>query len=347
MEEQAKIKVGVIGAGAIAEHCHLDGYSRLKDVEIAALADIDPRRLAEMAERFSVGETYSDWRELVARPDLAAVSICTPNYLHAEMAIAAAEAGKHVLCEKPMAVTVEEAARMKAAAERAGVKLMVGFTHRYFKHNQVAKRLLEEGVIGQPLIIRCRFAHDGPYNSWSAKTDWFFDPVRAGGGALLDMGIHAIDLMRYFMGDIVSVSGTVANVKKPIQVEDTALGIYGFESGAVGYMEVSWSSLEGILGVELYGTEGSLVIDYTTPLKVYTEKGTGAGPKGWVQPVDCQGGGWTAEMAHFVECLREDKAPLTGADEGIAGLRAALATYESAASGRRIDLSSACQKAGR
>jgi predicted dehydrogenase len=338
VDQQPKLKVGVIGAGAIAELCHLDGYARQADVEIAALADIDAGRLAEMAGKFKVGATYLDWRELVARPDLDAVSICTPNYLHAEMAVAAAEAGKHVLCEKPMAVTLDEAERIKAGAERAGVKLMVGFTHRYIAHNQKGKELLEAGVIGRPLVVRCRFAHDGPYNSWSAKTDWFFNRKQAGGGALLDMGIHAIDLMRYFCGDIVSVSGTVGNVKKQISVEDFALGTYAFKSGAIGYMEVGWSSLDGILGLEIYGTEGSLIIDYTTPLKVYTEKGTGVGPKGWIQPSGASGGGWSAEMAHFVECLREDKAPETGAAEGIEALRIALATYESAASGRRVEL---------
>ncbi|MGE5623834.1 MAG: Gfo/Idh/MocA family protein, partial [Methanocella sp.] len=170
------------------------------------------------------------------------------------------------------------------------------------------------------------------------RTDWFFNREQAGGGALLDMGIHAIDLMRYFCGDMVSVSGTVGNVKKQIPVEDFALGTYAFKSGAMGYMEVSWSSLDGVLGLEIYGTEGSMVIDYTTPLRVYTEKGTGAGPKGWIEPSGTSGGGWSAEMAHFVECLREDKAPMTGAAEGIAALSVALATYESAASGRRVEL---------
>jgi predicted dehydrogenase len=337
--EQRRITVGVIGAGAIAEHCHLAGYAREKEVEIAALADIDPQRGAALAEKFAVPATYTDWRELVARPDLDAVSICTPNYLHAEMAIAAAEAGKHILCEKPMALTLAEAVSMKEAADRAGVKLMVGLTHRFLTFNQKGKELIEGGAIGRPLIIRSRFAHDGPYSSKYARTDWFFHQEQAGGGALLDMGVHAIDLMRWFLGDITSVTGTIGNVKKQIPLEDTALATFTFQSGALGYMEVGWSSLTGVLGVEVYGTEGTLVIDYTTPLKLYTEKGERlTGSKGWIYPVGIGGGGWEAEMAHFVECLRKDQPPRTGAAEGIEGLRVALAIYESAATGRRVEL---------
>lgn len=334
MSETKKVRVGVIGCGAIAEHAHLAGYSLIPDqVEIVALADPLQERLDAMAAKYNVSNLYRDYNELLARPDIDAVSICTPNYLHAPLAIAAARAGKHVLGEKPMALTLEEADQMAKAAQEAGVILMIGFTHRYYNFNQKAQQMVKDGSIGKPYVIRVRFAHDGPYNSWSAKTDWFFNPVQAGGGALLDMGIHAIDICSYYLGEIKSVSAEMATLGKPIQVEDTAILTLTFANGAVGYIEVGWSSQAGPLGLEIFGSEGTLVVDYSTPIRLYSKK-TGE----WSQPEGLSGGGWDAEMAHFIDCVRTGKRPLTTEVEGKQALRVALAAYESSKKGCKVAL---------
>lgn len=333
-----KIRIGVIGCGAIAEHAHLAEYAALKDVEIAALADIHTGRLEEMSRKFGVERTYTDYRELLAQKDLDAVSICTPNYLHAEMAIAAAEAGKHVLTEKPMAVTLDEARAMIAAAEKNHVTLMVGFTHRFYNYIRKAKEMLEGGFIGKPVMIKGRFAHEGPYTSWSAKSDWFFDKTKAGGGALLDMGIHGIDLFRYFGGEIKTVTGQIGNVAKNIAVEDAALMTMTFASGAMGALEVGWSSKRGSMGIEIYGTEGTILVDYTTPFKLLSEREVFGKVKGWIYPDNVGGGGWDKEMEHFVECVREGKKPFTSGEDGLAALKVALAVYESARTGRTLQL---------
>ncbi len=344
-----KLKVGVIGCGAIAKYAHLPGYAQFDDVEIAALADINKKRLQEMAETFGVKESglYTDYLELLERDDIQAVSICTPNYLHAEMTIAAAEAGKHILCEKPMAMTVEEAVKMIEATEKAGVTLMMGFSHRFQNFNQLAKKLVDQGLIGDLFMIRVRFAHEGPYTSWYATSDWFFNPREAGGGALLDMGIHAIDICRWFGGEITSISAKIATLKKDIDAEDNAIALLTFPGKCLGYFEVGWTSKPGFTGIELYGSEGSMIIDYATPIKVLTTKdwpeeveaSLKRGMMGkWYYPKGVEGGGWLVEVAHFVKCLKENKKPLTTGEDGLAAVKVAKAAYDSALSGKVVEI---------
>jgi len=329
----SKLGVGVIGCGAIGRTCHLRGYEALPDeVQILAVADVNEVRAKEAAERFDVPAVYTDYHHLLSREDIDAVSIATPNYLHAQQAIDALRAGKHVLCEKPMALDLESAQAMIEAATENDRQLMVGFTHRFHNFIRRAKELLESGTIGRPFMMRIRFAHEGPYTSWTAMSDWFFDPAKAGGGALLDMGIHAIDLFRYLLGDPLSISAQVATLVKDIAVEDNAIGVMTFPGQCMGYFEVGWTSKEGFLGVEVYGTEGSMIIDYVTPIRLFTSEG------GWQEITDCLGGGWPAEVAYFVHCLREGKEVWPTGKDGLAALKIALAAYESSKGGRVISL---------
>lgn len=337
--------MGIIGCGAIAENVHLPGYKRLPDlVEVVALCDIDMQILRDVGERYGVNDRYSDWRELVAREDIDVVSVCTPNYLHTEQTIAALKAGKHVLCEKPMATSVPDAQAMIRASEESGKKLFVGFTHRFMNHNVKAKEMVDAGIIGEPYIMRIRFSHDGPYKSWSAKTDWFFDPQRAHGGALLDMGIHAIDLMRWFFGEVTAVTATCGTYVKDIAVEDTAVLTLEFGPKKIGYIEVGWSTKPGAIGFELYGTEGTLINDYSTPLRLYLEQGQAKVfavddyAAGWTEITDCQGGGWDTEIEAFVQSILEDRLISTGGEAGLAAVAVAEAAYESARLGKRIEL---------
>ncbi len=238
-----KIGIGVIGCGAIAVEAHLPNYAADGRARLVAVADVDRARAEEAAARFGVPHIYEDYRELLARGDIEAVSICTPNDVHAEQAIAAAQAGKHILCEKPMAISLEQAEAMIAAASAAGVQLMVGFTHRFYSFNERAAALIAEGAIGKPYTVRVRFAHRGPYESWSARSDWFFDRRRAGGGAVLDMGIHALDLTRFLLGEeIESIWASIATLAHPIEAEDAAVLCLQLTGGALGYIETGWHS---------------------------------------------------------------------------------------------------------
>ena len=337
-----KLKAAVIGCGAIAQHCHLPGYAEHPDVTILAAADVEPARLDEARSKFKARNVYLDYDEMFkAHEDLDLVSVCTPNYLHVDAVTKAARAGCHVFCEKPMALTVEDAERMIEAVRANDVRMMLGFSHRFKRGNQEAKRLIEEGQIGRPFMVRVRFAHEGPSPGW-AMSDWFYDPDKAGGGACLDMGIHAYDLCEYFLGPITSVQAAIKTIVKDIRVDDNAVLLFEFASGALGYVEVGWTSKPGFLGAEIYGTEGSIIVDYDQGLFLVSGKASADVRKEGTQrkklAVVVGAGGWDVEVEEFVRCIQE-KTPFTaGAAEGLTSLRIALAGYESSRTGRKVVL---------
>ncbi len=323
--ETRPLRVGIIGAGAIAEHAHLPGYHQLSgEVEIAAIADIDLARAQLMAHQFGIQTVVTDYRELLEMPNLDAVSICTPNALHAEQTVAALRASKHVLCEKPMALSVADADLMHQVSTQTGKILMVGFTHRFMKANQWIKKQLTDGLIGDLYSIRDRFSHEGPYQSWNAVSDWFYKKELAGGGALLDMGIHAIDLLRYFAGEVTDVMGRIHTYKQPIASEDYAIGILTFESGCTGYFEVGWMSKPGFTGIEIYGSKGTILYDYQT-VKVYTQEGD---QSYWKTPIGIGGGGWNQEIEYFVRLVQgKNVEPILSVRDGQEAVRIAMELY--------------------
>jgi len=335
------LRVAVLGCGSIAQHCHLPGYTKNKYADIVAVADPVKARLREVRRQFPVGRTYADWRKLLAKEELDALSICTPNYLHAQMALAALDRGLHVLCEKPMTITLDDAKKVRQAARKARTVFMVGFTHRFLKGNIRAKKLLDDGAIGEPFMLRVRFAHGGPYPGW-AKDDWFYSPREAGGGALLDMGIHAMDLARFYIGEVATVSAELKTLRKRIRVDDNALVIMTFKGrNALGYIEVGWTSRPGFTDAELYGDDGTIYVDYVEGLKVLRGRTL---PSGKVElrrqrpKVTVTDGGWAVEVDHFIDCIRKGKIAKAGVEDGYQAVRIACAAYESARRGKRIRL---------
>ena len=328
------IGIGVIACGAIAQEAHLPNYTSHPKAKLVAVADIDEARAKEVGERFGAEHIYTDYRDLLARDDIQAVSVCGPNCVHAEHTIAAVNAGKHVLCEKPMAISLAEANDMIAAAEDAGVQLMVGFTHRFHHFNRKARDLVADNVIGRPLTTRVRFAHTGPYTSWGAKSDWFFKPKMAGGGAVLDMGIHALDIARLVLNqEVRTVQANLATLSHDIQAEDTAIISLEFMSGTLGYIETGWHSRPGPLGIEIYGSRGTLLVDYQPPIRLWTEA------KGWQEITEFpEGGGWPAEVHYFVDTLLAGGEVDPNGYDGLASVRAALAAYDSPKLGVRVSL---------
>jgi len=336
-----KLKAAVIGCGAIAQHCHLKGYAAHPDVSLVAAADIAQARLEEAKAQFKVRNVYLHYEEMLEKetPDL--VSVCTPNYLHVDCVLRAAERGCHVLCEKPMALTLEDAENMIAAVRTNDVRMMLGFTHRFLKGNQAAKQIIDKGSIGRPFMIRVRFAHEGPEPDW-AMSEWFYVPQKAGGGACLDMGIHAIDLCQFYLGPVKSVQANIKTIVKDIQVDDNAVLLFEFTSGALGYVEAGWTSKPGFLGCEIYGTEGTLIVDYTHGLQLIHGRSSAAqvaktGESEKID-VDVTAGGWDVEIEHFVDCIRNKTPFLAGPAEGLSSLRVALAGYESSKTGRKVVL---------
>ncbi|GHV03111.1 dehydrogenase [Clostridia bacterium] len=275
------IGVGVIGCGSIALTRHILEYAANSSVRIAGYFDPVPGRAAETAALHG-GRAYAALDEMLADKSVDAVSVCSPNRTHREYTAAALRAGKHVLCEKPMAASAAEAREMLAAQESAGKILMVGHNQRLLEANRIAKGLIEGGSLGKVLTARASFCHGGP-ESWSREKGagtWFFQKGAAGFGAAGDLGIHKFDILRWLTGaEVESVYAEFRTSDKtfadgsPIGVEDNALMILNFEGGAAAQVTVSWTHY----GPEDHGTTvdlsgGTIELFTDAPLKV-TKKG--------------------------------------------------------------------------
>jgi predicted dehydrogenase len=334
------MRVGVIGAGAIAQACHLPGYAKNRHVELVAVADPTVARHKEVLAQYPSVAAYKTHRSMLGKEDLDVVSVCSPNVYHARHAIAALDAGCHVLCEKPMALSLGDADEMIAVAKRARRKLMIGFTHRLLSGNQKCKQLIKDRTLGKPFMMRARFAHGGPLPGW-AKDRWFYNQRKAGGGAMLDMGIHAIDLCLWMMGPVKSVSANARTLVKKIPVDDNAVLSLEFASGALGYIEVGWTSQPGFIGTEIYGTKGSLINNYLTGLQLCSGKasaGTDDVTEWTMLDRKPATGGWPIEIDAWIDVVRgKERLTMTGAT-GRNALEVALAAYESSKTGRRIDV---------
>lgn len=338
-----KLNAGVIGCGSIAQALHLPGYASHPAVRLVAGCDPVPQRRREATKRFGVERTYADYREMLEAEQLDVVSVATPNRFHAEQAVAALDAGAHVLLEKPAALSMKEIAAIKAAVRKSGKVLMVGYSHRFHRGNLKAKKLVDAGVIGEPYMIRVRFAHMGPLPGW-AKSDWFYNPRLAGGGALLDMGIHAIDQCLWFGGPVRSVQAAATTLRKKIKLDDAALLVLEFGNGkTLGYIEVGWTSPTGFNGVEIMGDRGSILIDHANGMTLTTGKVTPDTKAKLVRKTKLLDpkpttGGWPAEVPEFIRHLRAGSDRGHGIDAGGAALRIALAAYESSRTGRRVKI---------
>lgn len=247
--------MGILGAGGIAE-THLNAYRRA-GADVVALAELDDDLRDARAQAWGVPHSYRDYRDLLAESDIFAVSVCLPNALHAQATIEAAEAGKHVLCEKPVATSTEDVHTMIAAAERCGVTLSVNHQLRSSGPAQRAKRLIDEGALGDIAFVRLRQAHDWgglpPRASFTTRAS-------AGGGTLLDNGCHLFDLARFFAGEVAKVTTQVATRQHRTELEDTAQVSLRFASGALGSLEAAWTATGWEEGFWIYGTEGSLEV---------------------------------------------------------------------------------------
>ena len=264
------LKVGIIGCGKIAEVRHAPEYSENPDCEIAAFYSVTPGKAQKLADHFD-GKVYDSIEALLAS-DIDAVSVCLANVYHSTASIQALRAGKHVLCEKPMATTPEDCEAMVKEAENAGKFLMIGMNQRLAKAHVKAKEILDSGELGKVIAFQTRFCHPGPEGWTGSKNSWFFDKRIASFGAMADLGVHKTDLIYYLTGQkIIKTSAVVTTLDKkfpdgtPITVDDNAFCIYTLESGAVGTMHVSWTNY----GIEDNSTklycEGGVIRVYDNP----------------------------------------------------------------------------------
>jgi predicted dehydrogenase len=318
------IKVGLIGGGGIAD-AHIRGYRAYSEsIAVTAVADVvyqtASRRAAELN---AVG--YTDFRQMIFDADLDAVDICLPHHLHAEAIIAAAAAGRHVLCEKPLCLTVEEADRVRLAIDAAGVTLMCAHNQLFLPAVAKSKQLLNDGILGTVYEVRTT---DSFYNDFDPHNmGWRATAATSGGGELIDTGYHPTYLMLHLAGGSpVEATALLSRHRlRFMEGEDSAQVLVRFDNGVVGHLVTSWAydpppSTEKF---SVAGERGSLASDGRS--LVVTLRGSGSQTYDF-DDVDT----YVSEIGHFAECLRSDTRPLHTEKEGIEVLGLILAAYEGA-----------------
>jgi predicted dehydrogenase len=349
----SKIRVAVIGAGSISE-MHLKSYHNNPQAELYAICDLNEERAKAKAEKYGISRIYTDYKELLADPLIDAVSICTWNNSHAQISIAALEAGKHVLTEKPLCKTVAEALAVEDAVKRSGKTLQVGFVRRYASNTQIVKSFLENGELGDIYYAKAscirRLGNPG---------GWFSDVERSGGGPLIDVGVHVIDLCWYLMGrpKVKSISGNTykrlgnrANVKNLAfykaadydathnTVEDMANALIRFENGASILVDVSFTlhAKEDELTVKLYGDKGGAELE--PQLSIITEKyDTILNLTPQINNLSFDFvAGFQDEINYFIEVCQGQKETLSPVQDGVEMMKILCGVYESAEKGEEI-----------
>ncbi len=341
------IKVGIIGAGGIARAAHIPNYQKLPNVEVVAVADVVEEAAQRAAADFNIPHVFTDFRKMLAMDEMDAVSVCTPNFVHAEATIAALEAGKHVLCEKPLALNAKEGQKMVDAAKRTGRKLMCGLNNRFRADAQALRRFAQAGTLGDVYYARVQALRRRGIPGWGV----FIDKEKQGGGPLIDIGVHILDLALFVMGHPkpVAVSGQTyvkfGNRKdvlglmgqwdpKKFTVEDFAVGLVRFENGMTLTLESSFcANIEQreIFTFALLGDKGGCQLD---PLKMFREENQTLLD---VTPVHLRSvNTHEYEMRVFIEAIREDKpVPIPG-EEALLVTKILDGIYESSAKGREV-----------
>ena len=330
-----KLRVAVIGCGSIAKHKHLGEYHHNPAVEIVAVCDLVEERVNEMAQQYGA-KAYTSYEEMLEVEKIDAVSVCLPNYLHAPVSIAALDAGCHVLCEKPMATSREEADAMIQAAKSNGKKLMVAHNQRFVPSHQKARALIESGEIGKIYSFRTAFGHGGP-EGWSAdgKDSWFFKKDEAFIGAMGDLGVHKADLLRYLLGEeFVEVAGFIeTSAKENTDVDDNAVCILKSESGIIGTLAASWAyTAREDNSTIIYGEHAILRLEDDPDYSLVVQYKNGEVVKyalGAIQSNEAGGQTSSHTIDHFVASILQDTEPLINGDEGKKSLEVILAALES------------------
>jgi predicted dehydrogenase len=338
------LRFGIIGAGNIA-NIHAQALRDLPMARLVAVADPIVERARSFAEQWQI-QAYADFRELLQRPDLDVVCICTPSGLHAPQGIAAAEAGKHVVVEKPIALTPADADALIAACRRRGVLLSPVCQRRFEGPIQRLREALQQGRLGRLVLgnAQVKWYRPPEYYAGTWRGTWAMD----GGGALMNQSIHAIDLLRWFMGPVESVFGYTATLAHQIETEDVASAALRFRSGALGHIEGTTAAWPGLfMRLEVHGDRGSAVVQdgeityFQTadgqPLS-QEEAGSLRVGSGAADPMSISAAGHRAQLQDVVEAIQEGRPPFVTGEDGRDAVALICAIYESARTGREVRL---------
>jgi myo-inositol 2-dehydrogenase / D-chiro-inositol 1-dehydrogenase len=348
MARKESVGVGLVGSRFISS-IHAEALEHVPQADIRGVMSPTAGNARDFASKHGIPHHYTDLDALLARDDIDLVVVGAPNFTHCDITVRAAQAGKHVVVEKPFCLNLDEADRMIAACEKAGVKLMYAeelcFTPKYVR----LKKLLDDGALGRPVMFKQCEKHDGPH------AEHFWDVERSGGGVTMDMGCHAIQFFRWLnrndpVKSVYAQMNTSVHGAKT-RGEDNAIIILEFENGVVALAEESWTKLGGMDDrAEIHGSEGVAYADVLqgNSIQTYSQKGVGYAVEkagntvGWsyVMYEEIWNYGFPQEFQHFVDCVLHDREPLVTGADGRAVLEILFAAYESAGSGRKVALPS-------
>ncbi|HBQ63600.1 MAG TPA: gfo/Idh/MocA family oxidoreductase [Clostridiales bacterium] len=357
----SKLRIGIIGCGGIVRFAHMVSDKANPDVEVVALCDIIREKAEKMAAQHGIKDVYENYQDLLKREDIDAVDICTPNFLHSVIAVDAFRAGKHVFCEKPDAVSVEEVLKMNRAWKESGKVFMVMRNNRFRPDTRFLKKIIQEGGLGEIYAGRCGWIRR---RGIPGKGGWFTTKAQSGGGPLIDLGVHMIDLAIWLMGNPrpVSVTGSTyckfagvpessdsvhsqfgdAKSDGTFDVEDLAMGFIKFDNGASLAIEFSWASnIEKEDNfVELRGTRaGASVHSDGKGLQIFGET---AGTLTLTTPSFPSGNAFqnahAANLKHFTDVVLKGAAPIFEPEQGVNMIKILTAIYQSAETGREVQL---------
>lgn len=344
---EGSIGIGVIGAGNIS-YAHLQAFSQLPDARLVAVADVVQPMAQKRAAEFNIPHVYGDHRLLLERADVDAAVVCVPNFLHAPVAIEALAAGKHVLCEKPMATDPAAAAAMVEAAKRAQKILMIGLNYRYRADSRYLKKEIERGAFGTVYFGKTGWFRRRGIPGWGT---WFTQKSKSGGGPLIDIGVHMLDLCWWLMGSPrpVSVSGATfaafgpkkeglgtwgtPNFEGYFDVEDLASGFIKCENGAAITLDVSWAAHTPDRHFLSVMGEKAGASMFEGGLRIYTTQG---GQNADIVPETAGENERMVLSRHFLECVRTGQTPISSGEQGLWVTRMLDGLYRSAATGREV-----------
>lgn len=320
------MNVGIIGCGAVGEK----RARHLADARLVHCVDADPARAAALAALYPGCQSSVGWQPALARRDLDAVVIATPPDTQGQIVRAAISAGKHVLVEKPAARHVDELRDLPQLAAKSGVRVRVGFNHRYHRAFQQAKRLVDSGALGELMFLRARYGHGGRPGY---EREWRAQPERSGGGELIDQGVHLIDLARWFFGDFVEVNGFAHTYYWDMPVDDNGFMVLKTASEQVAFMHVSCTEWKNTFSWELYGRKGKLQVDGlggsygVEKLSWYRNLPEMGPPETTIWEYPMADNSWSEEMAAFIEDIAGAREPQAGLKDAIAALEIVARIY--------------------
>jgi predicted dehydrogenase len=340
-----KLKVALLGTGFIA-NIHLESYARfVPTVEIVAVYGRHMDSAKRIAEHHHIPAWYDDIEKLLREQEVDMVDICLPNYLHHDACMKAARHDKHIVIEKPLALTLEEADEMIAECKKRNLKLMYAEELCFAPKYERVRALVEKGAVGQVYMLKQAEKHSGPHSPW------FYKKETAGGGVMMDMGCHALAWFRWMTKNnpVKSVYAHMSTVLHDTDCDDNTVTLVEFENGVTGVAEDSWARHGGMDDrIEVYGThgvsyadlfQGNSALTYSTKGYDYAAEKAGT-TLGWTFTMyeEAFNQGYPQELAHFADCVLNDKQPVVTAEDGRAVLEMIYAAYESARTGRKVEL---------